>query len=78
MCKVVSAPTSAGKTVLFDLAIVRVLHASLGPDGAQRPRALYLAPTKVSLSFFFVLLTLVLLFFFLLPPPSFLFLPPSL
>jgi ATP-dependent DNA helicase HFM1/MER3 len=37
---VVGAPTGAGKTVLFDLAIIRVLEND--PNG----RILYMAPTK--------------------------------
>ncbi|MCO5581061.1 hypothetical protein L7F22_034937 [Adiantum nelumboides] len=37
---VVSAPTSSGKTVIFEIAIARLLYTT------QQQKALYLAPTK--------------------------------
>jgi ATP-dependent DNA helicase HFM1/MER3 len=49
---VCSAPTGSGKTTLLDLALVRMFeaagYASTGRaiQGAQRPTAVYMAPTK--------------------------------
>ncbi|EEB87636.1 hypothetical protein MPER_14953, partial [Moniliophthora perniciosa FA553] len=42
--QVVSAPTGSGKTVLFELAIIRMLMDS--KNSGQRLKAVYIAPTK--------------------------------
>ncbi|XP_062506983.1 probable ATP-dependent DNA helicase HFM1 isoform X2 [Corticium candelabrum] len=42
---VLSAPTGSGKTVVFELAIIRLL-ASINPDVAVRSKIVYMAPIK--------------------------------
>jgi len=48
--KLTSAPTGSGKTTIFDLAFLRMLHAesSLLEYESRTTYAIYLAPTKVS------------------------------
>jgi ATP-dependent DNA helicase HFM1/MER3 len=49
---VVSAPTSSGKTTIFELAFLRLMQdhdeSRLEMDGNVGPLAVYIAPTKVS------------------------------
>ena len=48
--KLISAPTGSGKTTIFDLAFLRMLHAepSLLEYESRTTYAIYLAPTKAS------------------------------
>jgi len=41
-----TAPTSSGKTTIFDLAFLR-LQEQWGPTSKNAPLAIYMAPTKV-------------------------------
>lgn len=43
---VISAPTGSGKTVAFELAIIRCLHGSQDIDLENKPKMVYLAPIK--------------------------------
>ncbi len=45
LCDLATAPTGSGKTVLFELAIVKMLRASSGTG--RKAKCVYIAPTKV-------------------------------
>jgi replicative superfamily II helicase len=57
--RLISAPTGSGKTTIFDLAFLRMLHAETQPveNDTRTTYAIYLAPTKVSLAYHITKLT---------------------